>query len=51
MGSDAKKSSTDVRRRIEDAKKFGRDWAILADYEKPKDAPVTSGEYKKWREK
>ena len=35
--------------RIPGAKKFGRDWAIPADVEKPKDGRVTTGEYKKWR--
>ena len=35
--------------RIEGAKKFGRDWAIPANVEKPKDARVTSGKYKNWR--
>ena len=35
--------------RIEGAKKFGRDWAIPADVEKPKDGRVTTGEYKNWR--
>ena len=35
--------------RIPGAKKFGRDWAIPADIEKPLDARVTTGEYKNWR--
>ena len=35
--------------RREAAKKFGRDWAIPADVEKPKDGRVTTGEYKNWR--
>lgn len=35
--------------RIPGAKKFGRDWAIPADIEKPSDARVTTGEYKNWR--
>ena len=37
--------------RIQGAKKFGRDWAIPADAEKPKDGRVTTGEYKNWRNK
>ena len=35
--------------RIDGARKFGRDWAIPADAKKPKDARVTTGEYKNWR--
>ena len=35
--------------RIDGARKFGRDWAIPANVEKPKDARVTTGEYKNWR--
>jgi len=35
--------------KISGAKKFGRDWAIPADSEKPKDGRVTTGEYKNWR--
>ena len=35
--------------RIPGARKFGRDWAIPAEIEKPKDARVTTGEYKNWR--
>ena len=35
--------------RIDGARKFGRDWAIPANVEKPKDARVTSGKYKNWR--
>lgn len=35
--------------RILGAKKFGRDWAIPARAEKPKDARITTGEYKNWR--
>lgn len=37
--------------RIPGAKKFGRDWAIPADAEKPKDGRITSGEYRDWRKK
>ena len=37
--------------RIPGAKKFGRDWAIPADAEKPIDARVTTGEYRNWRNK
>ena len=37
--------------RIPRAKKFGRDWAIPADAEKPVDGRVTTGEYKNWRSK
>ena len=35
--------------RIPSAKKFGRDWAIPVDTEKPKDGRITTGEYKNWR--
>lgn len=35
--------------RIPGAKKFGRDWAIPADTEKPIDARVTTGQYRNWR--
>ncbi|MCF0133429.1 MAG: helix-turn-helix domain-containing protein [Blautia sp.] len=35
--------------KIEGAVKFGRDWAIPADAEKPRDARITTGEYKNWR--
>lgn len=37
--------------RIEGAKKFGRDWAIPVDSQKPGDARVSSGKYKNWRKK
>ena len=37
--------------KIQGAVKFGRDWAIPADAEKPKDARVKSGEYRNWRKK
>ena len=35
--------------RIPGAQKFGRDWAIPADIEKPKDGRLTTGEYRNWR--
>lgn len=35
--------------KIPDARKFGRDWAIPAYAERPKDARITTGEYKNWR--
>lgn len=35
--------------RIPGAKKFGRDWAISADTEKPIDARVKTGQYRNWR--
>lgn len=35
--------------RIPGATKFGRDWAIPSDIEKPVDARITTGEYKNWR--
>lgn len=35
--------------RIEGASKFGRDWAIPSDTERPRDARVTTGEYRNWR--
>ena len=37
--------------RIEGAVKFGRDWAIPVDAERPIDNRVTSGEYRNWRNK
>ena len=37
--------------RIEGAMKFGRDWTIPKDAEKPADKRVTIGEYKNWRKK
>ena len=37
--------------RIYGAKKFGRDWAIPSEAEKPRDARVTTGEYRNWRNK
>lgn len=37
--------------RIPGAKKFGRDWAIPMDAEKPLDGRITTGEYKNWRKK
>ena len=37
--------------KIEGAVKFGRDWAIPINAEKPKDGRVTTGEYKDWRKK
>lgn len=33
------------------AVKFGRDWAIPKDAEKPEDGRVTTGAYKNWRNK
>ena len=35
--------------KIPGASKFGRDWAIPKDAEKPVDQRVTTGEYKNWR--
>jgi len=37
--------------RIEGAMRFGRDWAIPADAEKPTDARIKSGKYRNWRKK
>lgn len=37
--------------RIPGATKFGRDWAIPKDVEKPVDSRVTTGNYKNWRHK
>lgn len=37
--------------RIEGAVKFGRDWAIPVNAERPSDNRVTSGEYRNWRNK
>ena len=33
------------------AKKFGRDWAIPQDIERPTDNRVVTGKYKGWRQK
>jgi hypothetical protein len=35
--------------KIPGASKFGRDWAIPKDAEKPTDGRVTTGEYRNWR--
>lgn len=35
--------------RILGARKFGRDWAIPIDTEKPLDARVKTGQYRNWR--
>ena len=35
--------------RVPGAQKFGRDWAIPIDAEKPRDARITTGEYINWR--
>lgn len=37
--------------RIPGARKFGRDWAIPNDAEKPVDGRITTGEYRNWRKK
>lgn len=37
--------------KIPGAKKFGRDWAIPKDAQKPTDARIKSGKYVGWREK
>lgn len=37
--------------RIEGATKFGRDWAIPVEAEKPMDGRVTTGKYRNWRKK
>ena len=37
--------------KIDGAIKFGRDWAIPVNAEKPKDGRMTTGEYKDWRKK
>lgn len=37
--------------RIDGAVKFGRDWAIPVDTERPNDKRVVSGKHKGWREK
>ena len=37
--------------RIPGAVKFGRDWAIPSSVEKPRDARITTGEYRNWRNK
>lgn len=38
-------------KRIDGAKKFGRDWAIPQKAAKPQDGRVTTGEYRNWRKK
>ena len=35
--------------KIPGASKFGRDWAIPKDAEKPADGRITTGEYVNWR--
>ena len=35
--------------RISGAVKFGRDWAVPANVERPKDKRVLSGAYRNWR--
>jgi len=35
--------------RVKDAVRFGREWAIPIDAEKPEDKRVTSGKYRNWR--
>ena len=37
--------------RIAGAGKLGREWAIPADAERPKDERITTGEYRNWRKK
>ena len=37
--------------KIEGAMKFGRDWAIPRNAERPKDERVTTGEYRNWRKR
>ncbi|SCW81426.1 hypothetical protein SAMN02910400_02573 [Lachnospiraceae bacterium C10] len=37
--------------RVEGAVKFGRDWAIPVEAEKPMDGRVTTGKYRNWRKK
>ena len=37
--------------RIPGAVKFGRDWAVPADTERPDDKRVVSGKYKDWRKR
>lgn len=37
--------------RIKGAVKFGRDWAVPADVERPIDKRVISGKYRDWRKK
>ena len=37
--------------KIQGAVKFGRDWTIPVNAEKPRDARVKSGEYRNWRKK
>ncbi len=37
--------------KIPGAVKFGRDWAVPKEAEKPPDGRITTGEYKNWRKK
>lgn len=37
--------------RIENAVKFGRDWAIPKDVKKPADGRIVTGKYLDWRKK
>ena len=38
-----------VSGRIKGATKFGREWAIPSNAQRPEDASVTTGEYRNWR--
>ncbi|MEA5094537.1 hypothetical protein SDC9_120149 [bioreactor metagenome] len=40
-----------ANKRIDGAVKFGRDWAIPKNAEKPADGRIKSGNYKNWRNK
>lgn len=37
--------------RIEGVSRIGKTWVIPEDAEKPKDARITTGEYRNWRKK
>ncbi|MDP4145384.1 MAG: DNA-binding protein [Bacillota bacterium] len=37
--------------KVSGAVKFGRDWAVPKNAQKPEDGRVTTGEYKNWRNK
>lgn len=37
--------------KIPGAVKFGRDWAIPINADKPEDGRITTGEYRNWRKK
>ena len=39
------------QKKISGAVKFGRDWAMPVDAERPEDGRITTGEYRNWRKR